>query len=45
MLMLVALLWLLLVKGGINEWLGGALSVTAVALLAQCLAWLVGGHL
>lgn len=45
MLLLVALLWLLLVKGGINEWLGGVLSVAAVTLLAQCLAWLVGGHL
>jgi hypothetical protein len=46
MLLLVVCFWVLLVKsGGLNEWLSGVLSVGAVVLLAQCLAWLVGGHL
>lgn len=45
MLLLVVFCWILLVKSGLNEWLAGVFSVTVVVLLAQCLAWLVGGHL
>jgi hypothetical protein len=45
MLLIVVGLWWAMAKSGLNEWLAGVFSVTAVVLMAQCLAWLVGGHL